>query len=219
MSKSIFLILSALLVGCATTPRYVVLNKQQSMFYSPEQVNELNNLTRYLIKRSREGKFLDSIYVYHVRAFNIPFKVDIIDPDVRISPFVDEDFCGPGFLNKVCAEPIYSLALGSRKKKYPHTDSFVFSKDKTYGGWAWMGWFTGRYSGVKVTFPPAELINEFENDSLTGFFSLFNMEYHRDIGKVIFATTRDGGVKVFSYNDSTILRRWTLKEFGEKYLR
>ena len=34
----------------------------------------------------------------------------------------------------------------------------------------------------------------------------------------IFATTRNGDIKVFSYNDSITLEKLTLKEFGEKYI-
>ena len=219
MSKTIFLILSTLLVGCATTPRYVVLNKQQSIFYTPEQINELNDLTCYLIGHCQEKREFDSIYVYHVRQCFLPFVYDYSSRQL-LHPFAKEDLVDSVFLKKLMTGHFpYRRALGHGKKEFPYTFSLVFRKDKTYGGFAWMSWFTERRFAMKVRIPPADFINELENDSVFGILSLCNMEEWEGEQNILFAITRDKRIKVFSYNDSTTLKRWTLKEFGEKCLK
>ena len=218
MGKSIFLILSTLLVGCATTPRYVVLNKQQSMFCNSEEIKELNYLACLAIGRGTERKELDSIYIYHVRICTTPLSwAD--DSIISHYKFVDEDFDKAIFFKYLSPSSwVYNGFWGlGKEKRYPYTHTFVFDKNKRYAGFVSAQWFKGR-SWAKQIVPPAALIKELENDSLTGLFALGIYGISNGNRNTIFATTRNGDIKVFSYNDSITLEKLTLKEFGEKYI-
>ena len=206
-----------LLIGCASLPKYTILNKQHSIYYTREQTSELNKRVCTLIRKSKERRDFDSIYVYHIAICQLTSQLG--GTAKSPSEFRKEDFTDSVFLSisRLGRMKVKALDQG---KTFLSTESIVLKKDKSLGGVGWIQFFTAASSGVKTFLPEdiSELVDVLEDDDFIGFFQVINLD--KKMGNALFAVTRQRNVVVFTYETEspTALTKWDLKDFGDKYL-
>ena len=187
-----------LLIGCASLPKYTILNRQHSIYYTREQISELNKRVCTFIRKSKERRYFDSIYVYHIAICQLTsqFGGTAKSP----SEFIKEDFTDSVFLSMSRLGRMKVKAL-DQGKTFLSTESIVLKKDKSLGGVCWIQFFSASSSGVKTFLP----------EDLSALVAM---------GNVLFAVTRQRNVVVFTYGagSSTTITKWKLKDFGDKYL-
>jgi hypothetical protein len=202
--KAILLSIAAviLLIGCASLPKYTILNRQHSIYYTREQTSELNKRVCTLIRKSKERRDFDSIYVYHIAICQLTSQLG--GTAKSLSEFIKEDFTDSVFLSM--------SRLGRMKVK-------ALDQGKI-GGVCWIQFFSASSSGVKTFLPEdlSALVAILEDDDFIGFFQVINLD--NKMGNVLFAVTRQRNVVVFTYGSgsSTTITKWKLKDFGDKYL-
>ena len=206
-----------LLLGCASLPKYTILNRQHSIDYTREQTNELNKRVCTLIRKSKERRDFDSIYVYHIAICQLTSQLG--GPAKSPSEFIKEDFTDSVFLSISHLGRMKVKAL-EQGKTFLSTESIVLKKDRSLGGVGWIQFFTAASSGVKTFLPEdvSELVDILEDDDFIGFFQVINLD--KKVGNALFAVTRQRNVVVFTYETEspTALTKWDLKDFGDKYL-
>lgn len=206
-----------LLIGCASLPKYTILNRQHSIYYTQEQTNELNKRVCTLIRKSKERRDFDSIYVYHIAICQLTSQLG--GTAKSPSEFIKEDFTDSVFLSIFHLGRMKVKAL-DQGKTFLSTESIVLKKDKSLGGVGWIQFFTAASSGVKTFLPEdiSELVDILEDEDFIGFFQVINLD--KKVGNALFAVTRQRNVVVFTYEaeSPTALTKWDLKDFGDKYL-
>ena len=206
-----------LLIGCASLPKYTILNRQHSIYYTQEQTSELNKRVCTLIRKSKERRDFDSIYVYHIAICQLTSQLG--GTAKSPSEFMKEDFTDSVFLSISHLGRMKVKAL-DQGKTFLSTESIVLKKDKSLGGVGWIQFFTAASSGVKTFLPEdvSELVDILEDDDFIGFFQVINLD--KKVGNALFAVTRQRNVVVFTYETEspTALTKWDLKDFGDKYL-
>lgn len=206
-----------LLIGCASLPKYTILNRQHSIYYTQEQTNELNKRVCTLIRKSKERRDFDSIYVYHIAICQLTSQLG--GTAKSPSEFIKEDFTDSVFLSIFHLGRMKVKAL-DQGKTFLSTESIVLKKDKSLGGVGWIQFFTAASSGVKTFLPEdiSELVDILDDDDFIGFFQVINLD--KKVGNALFAVTRQRNVVVFTYEaeSPTVLTKWDLKDFGDKYL-
>lgn len=206
-----------LLIGCASLPKYTILNRQHSIYYTREQTSELNKRICTLIRKSKERRDFDSIHVYHIAICQLTSQLG--GTAKSPSDFIKEDFTDSVFLSISRLGRMKVKALG-QGKTFLSTESIVLKKDKSLGGVGWIQFFTAASSGVKTFLPEdiSELVDILDDDDFIGFFQVINLD--NKVGNALFAVTRQRNVVVFTYETEspTALTKWDLKDFGDKYL-
>ena len=207
-----------LLIGCASLPKYTILNnRQHSIYYTREQTSELNKRVCTLIRKSKERRDFDSIYVYHIAICQLTSQLG--GTAKSPSDFIKEDFTDSVFLSISRLGRMKVKALG-QGKTFLSTESIVLKKDKSLGGVGWIQFFSAASSGVKTFLPEdiSELVDILDDDDFIGFFQVINLD--NKVGNALFAVTRQRNVVVFTYGagSSTTITKWKLKDFGDKYL-
>lgn len=206
-----------LLIGCASLPKYTILNKQHSIYYTREQTSELNKRVCTLIRKSKERRDFDSIYVYHIAICQLTSQLG--GTAKSPSEFIKEDFTDSVFLSMSRLGRMKVKAL-DQGKTFLSTESIVLKKDKSLGGVGWIQFFSASSSGVKTFLPEdlSALVAILEDDDFIGFFQVINLD--NKVGNALFAVTRQRNVVVFTYGagSSTTITKWKLKDFGDKYL-
>ena len=207
-----------LLIGCASLPKYTILNnRQHSIYYTREQTSELNKRVCTLIRKSKERRDFDSIYVYHIAICQLTSQLG--GTAKSPSEFIKEDFTDSVFLSISRLGRMKVKALG-QGKTFLSTESIVLKKDKSLGGVGWIQFFSAASSGVKTFLPEdiSELVDILDDDDFIGFFQVINLD--NKVGNALFAVTRQRNVVVFTYGagSSTTITKWKLKDFGDKYL-
>ena len=206
-----------LLLGCASLPKYTILNRQHSIYYTREQTSELNKRVCTLIRKSKERRDFDSIYVYHIAICQLTSQLG--GTAKSPSEFIKEDFTDSVFLSisRLGRMKVKALDQG---KTFLSTESIVLKKDKSLGGVGWIQFFSAASSGVKTFLPEdlSALVAILEDDDFIGFFQVINLD--NKVGNALFAVTRQRNVVVFTYGagSSTTITKWKLKDFGDKYL-
>ena len=206
-----------LLIGCASLPKYTILNRQHSIYYTREQTSELNKRICTLIRKSKERRDFDSIHVYHIAICQLTsqFGGTAKSP----SEFIKEDFTDSVFLS-ISHLGRMKVKVLEQGKTFLSTESIVLKKDKSLGGVGWIQFFTAASSGVKTFLPEdiSELVDILDDDDFIGFFQVINLD--NKVGNALFAVTRQRNVVVFTYETEspTALTKWDLKDFGDKYL-
>lgn len=206
-----------LLLGCASLPKYTILNRQHSIYYTREQTNELNKRVCTLIRKSKERRDFDNIYVYHIAICQLTSQLG--GTAKSPSEFIKEDFTDSVFLSISHLGRMKVKAL-EQGKTFLSTESIVLKKDRSLGGVGWIQFFTAASSGVKTFLPEdvSELVDILEDDDFIGFFQVINLD--KKVGNALFTVTRQRNVVVFTYETEspTALTKWDLKDFGDKYL-
>lgn len=217
--KAILLSIAAviLLIGCASLPKYTILNRQHSIYYTREQTSELNKRICTLIRKSKERRDFDSIHVYHIAICQLTSQLG--GTAKSPSEFIKEDFTDSVFLS-ISHLGRMKVKVLEQGKTFLSTESIVLKKDKSLGGVGWIQFFTAASSGVKTFLPEdiSELVDILDDDDFIGFFQVINLD--NKVGNALFAVTRQRNVVVFTYETEspTALTKWDLKDFGDKYL-
>ena len=206
-----------LLIGCASLPKYTILNRQHSIYYTREQTSELNKRICTLIRKSKERRDFDSIHVYHIAICQLTSQLG--GTAKSPSEFIKEDFTDSVFLS-ISHLGRMKVKVLEQGKTFLSTESIVLKKDKSLGGVGWIQFFTAASSGVKTFLPEdiSELVDILDDDDFIGFFQVINLD--NKVGNALFAVTRQRNVVVFTYETEspTALTKWDLKDFGDKYL-
>ena len=217
--KAILLSIAAviLLIGCASLPKYTILNRQHSIYYTREQTSELNKRICTLIRKSKERRDFDSIHVYHIAICQLTSQLG--GTAKSPSEFIKEDFTDSVFLS-ISHLGRMKVKVLEQGKTFLSTESIVLKKDKSLGGVGWIQFFTAASSGVKTFLPEdiSELVDILDDDDFIGFFQVINLD--NKVGNALFAVTRQRNVVVFTYETEspTALTKWDLKDCGDKYL-
>lgn len=217
--KAILLSIAAviLLIGCASLPKYTILSRQHSIYYTREQTSELNKRICTLIRKSKERRDFDSIHVYHIAICQLTSQLG--GTAKSPSEFIKEDFTDSVFLS-ISHLGRMKVKVLEQGKTFLSTESIVLKKDKSLGGVGWIQFFTAASSGVKTFLPEdiSELVDILDDDDFIGFFQVINLD--NKVGNALFAVTRQRNVVVFTYETEspTALTKWDLKDFGDKYL-
>ena len=173
--KAILLSIAVIpLIGCASLPKYTILNRQHSIYYTREQTSELNKRVCTLIRKSKERRYFDSIYVYHIAICQLTSQLG--GTAKSPSEFRKEDFTDSVFLSisRLGRMKVKALDQG---KTFLSTESIVLKKDKSLGGVGWIQFFSAASSGVKTFLPEdlSALVAILEDDDFIGFFQVINL--------------------------------------------
>lgn len=196
------LLLILFMVSIHSFSQYEVINNQDAVIYTTEQIAELNRWTCNLINKSANCQLMtDSLYIYNIFNFQTFGKLK------------KEDFLDDLFFKKLNLQPIYEkIEKGST---LPSSKSIILNKFKDFMGISWIHHFTKmKDCSALVYIWDLPIIQEKEKRNIMCYFRIIDMPTR---GSVVFGRTYYNEIIVFHSKKLDPVKITPIREFIEKH--
>lgn len=202
MRAKYFLLLFFFMMSIYSFSQYEIINNQDAIIYTTEQIDDLNQWTCKLVNTSADNELItDSIYIYNIfylQTFGRPEKKD----------FLDESF-----FKKLYLKPMYEKI--EKGCAIPSSKSIVLNKFRDFIGVGWIHHFTKMKDCSPLVYMwDLPIIQEKEKKNIMCFFRIINVPCR---GSVVFGRTYEDEIIVFHSKKNNPPDMTPMKEFIEKY--
>jgi hypothetical protein len=186
--------------------QYKIINAQDAMIYTPEQIDKLNKRTCELISKLESHKLdKDSIYIYNVYHFETYKRIN------------KEDFKDPLFFKKLNLQPIYVECEVNKGvvSQLPSSEAIVFDNKNKFIGIGYVQFFTSvDQCSPSVKLYELPMIEKKRELQIRFFFDIINLPCRC---VTTFGRTYDDKIIVFHSKGLDPITITPIEEFVDKY--